>query len=115
MEDFRLIVIGAAGLCSGAVLGAAIPTETERRIRGPYGSRLPFTNGSLLGVVLNQLLLLVVIGGVLTIVGIGILSAGSAYPLRQNDRYFLGVSWIIGCATAKWARYHYWRARDQWR
>ena len=114
MEDVRLIVIGLAGLCSGAVLGAAIPTDTERKVRMSNSGWLPFSNGSLIGIVLNRLLWLAVIGGVLTVVCVGILRAGEAYPLSQTDRYLLAIALFSGAAVAKWGRYRYWKSRDQW-
>jgi hypothetical protein len=115
MDELRAAVICLAGLCSGAVVGAAIPTNSERKVRGGDTGWWPFSNGSLLGIILNQLLWLVFIAGLVAVVAIGILRVGEVYPLGQADRYLFAASLIVGAAAAKFARYRYWKSRDQWR
>jgi hypothetical protein len=114
MEEFRLYAIALAGIASGAILGASIPTNTERKVRqGSTGWR-PFSNASIVGIVLNQVLGLAVLGTLMVVVGVGILQAGSAYPLGQSDRYLLAGCLFAGAAVAKWLRYRYWKSRDPW-
>jgi hypothetical protein len=115
MEEVRVATICLAGLCSGAVLGAAIATDTERKIRRGNTGWWPFPNASLVGIILNQVLWVAVIGALLTVVAVAILSAGDAYPLSQPDRYLLATSWVAGAAIAKFGRYRYWKSKDQWR
>ena len=114
MEDVRFIVVGLAGLCSGAVVGAAIPTETERRVRKGYSGWWPFSNGSLLGIFLNQLVWLAILGAAFTLVSISILRLGAAYPPTQYDPYLLVVTMLTGAALAKWGRYWFWKNRHGW-
>lgn len=115
MVDPRLFVIVLAGVCSGAVFGASIPTSTERKIRDGNTGWWPFSNASIAGILFNQLLWLVVIGCVLTVVAVAILIAGKAYPLcQQYDREAFALSWFGGAGIAKWVRYLYWKRQDQW-
>lgn len=107
MEEYRLIAIVLAGACSGAILGASIPTETELNNRRGNLSRWPFWlwNNSILGIILNQLLLLIVLGSLIAFVAIGILNLANAYPLCQTDRHLLAISILVGAGLAKWLRY----------
>lgn len=115
MVDPRLLTIVLAGVCSGAVLGACIPTNTERKIRSGNNGWWPFSNASMVGIIFNQLFWLTVVGCALTFVAVAILSAGEAYPLcQQYDRETLTLSWFIGAGIAKWGRYLYWKRKDQW-
>jgi hypothetical protein len=115
MEEIRLYAIALAGIASGATLGAAIPTDTERKVRGGRTGWRPFSNQSIIGIVLNQVLLLAVLACLVGAIAIGILRVASAYPLGQNDRYLLAACLFVGAGSAKWARYRYWKAKDPWR
>jgi hypothetical protein len=111
----RLFAIALAGTCIGAIVGAAIPTETERSIRGSKVAWRPFLNNSSLGQILNALLPIAVIGTIMTGVGVGILRAGKVYPLGANDRILLSGCIAAGAALAKWCRYRYWKPKGAWR
>ena len=105
--DISFVVI-AAGLCSGAIVGAAISTETEQNVRRSKPWTL-FSNFHWVGIILNQVFWLLIIGAGLTIVAICILYFGSAYPLSKFDRYTLGISLLFGAGLAKFIRYLYWK------
>jgi hypothetical protein len=116
MDEYRLYAIALAGLISGAILGASIPTNTERKIRVSGAGWHLFSNASLTGVVLNQLLQLAVLGALVAGVLIGILRTASAYPLGQIDRYLLVGCLFSAAAIAKWVRYRYWKSKSPpWR
>src|SRR5258708_2165777 len=115
MVDWRLVIIAIAELCSGAILGASIPTETERKVRGGNAGWALFSNGSLVGIVFNQIIWLIFVGGGVTVIGVGVLRLGNAYPLLQEDRYFLACALVAGAVIAKWTRYRYWKSRSEWR
>lgn len=114
METLRCIAIVFAGVASGAILGASISTETERKIRGPRAQWGVFPSSSILGVVANQLLHLALLGAAVVVVSVGALRLGDAYPLSQADRYFLAIALFVGAAAAKWLRYRYWKGKDPW-
>jgi len=114
MLEMRELLVLAAGLASGAILGAGIPTETERRIRQGNPGWNPFFNGSLIGILLNAIFWMVISLVAFTVVGIGILTLGNAYPLRGWDGRLLGGAWLTGAGLAKWERYRYWLCRDPW-
>jgi hypothetical protein len=114
MLDARELVVVAAGLASGAILGACIPTGTERRVRSGNVGWNPFSMASLLGIVLNQLFWMALVGAALTAVIVAILTVGKAYPLRGWDGRLLGGAWLAGAGLAKWMRYRYWKSRDPW-
>ncbi len=107
-EPLSITVI-VSGLCSGAIFGAAIVTETERKVRRNATGWSLFSNSHLLGVVLNQILWMIGLATIFLVVGVAILRIGNAYPLSQTDRYTLGVAWLVGLGTAKWLRYLYWK------
>jgi len=101
------IVVVLSGLVSGGILGSTLATNTEKE-RRYRASKSLFLNNSALGVMLNSILWLLLLSAIFTLVGMGILIAGDAYPLSQADRYVLAASWILGMFVAKWLRYLYW-------
>lgn len=109
-QPFPIIVV-LAGLCSGAVLGVSIATETERRIRRNGAGWTLFNNSHWLGLILNEVIRLLILVLILTGVCVAILQIGNAYPLTQPDRYTLGGLWLAGALLAKWLRYEYWKRR----
>lgn len=115
MIDFRLLSILISGLCSGAILGAAIPTNTERKIREWSGSSVLMPSGPLYKIVLLSLVKLLLLAAAFAAVGIGILTVAGAYPLCQPyDGYVLKGSWLGGAAIGKMARYFYWKRQEVW-
>ena len=101
-------VVIAAGLFAGAIAGATISTETEQNIRR-CKLWTPFSNVHWVGIILNQIFWLLIVGAGLTVVAICILHFGNAYPLSKLDRYTLGISLLLGAGLAKFLRYLYWK------
>jgi hypothetical protein len=101
------LVVAAAGMISGSIFGVTLPTETERKIRRSNHWRL-FSNGHWLGMILNAVLPVLILGVLMAVVSVGILEIGGAYPLSQQDRYVLSASLLLGAGLAKWLRYLYW-------
>jgi hypothetical protein len=110
----RLLAVLFAGAASGAILGACIATDTERKVRGPRAPWGVFPNSSVLGIVANHLFQLTLLGIAVLIVSVGTLRLADAYPLSLPDRYVLAIALFVGAAVAKWFRYRYWKARDPW-
>ena len=111
INDSLSIVVITAAFCSGVILGANIDTETEQKIRPKSVKWRLFSNATLPGLFLNQILWLLVVMIMSSVVAIGILHIGNAYPLCEFDRYTFVVSWFTGIGLAKWLRYYYWKSQ----
>jgi hypothetical protein len=105
-EAISFIVI-SSGLVSGSILGATLATNTEKERRHRFGRAL-FLNSQFLGLILNITLWLLFVSVVFTVIGVGILVLGGAYPLSQSDRIVWVTSFFAGALLAKWLRYLYW-------
>jgi membrane associated rhomboid family serine protease len=111
LELAHISVVVLSGVCSGAILGACIPTETERKVRTRSFGLMLFSNGSITGILLNNIIGMLLVGTAFATVAIGILDLGHAYPLSGTDRYVLVAALFVGVALAKWLRYRYWKRR----
>ena len=111
MELAHISVVVLSGVCSGAILGAWIPTETERKVRTRGLGLMLFSNGSIAGIFLNSIIGILIVGTAFALVDIGILKLGHAYPLKGTDRYVTVAALFVGATLAKWLRYRYWKRR----
>lgn len=111
MQLFAVIVAG--GLV-GAILGASVPTQVERKSRPPRTGWVPFGNASIFGILLNKLVGTLALGIAIFCTAWLALTAGGAYPLPQPLRLHFGVSLVIGAFVAKALRHLYWKRRDPW-
>ena len=68
-----------------------------------------FSNFHWVGIILNQLFWCLIIGTGLSVVAIGILHFGHAYPLSKVDRHVLSASFFLGAGLGKFVRYLYWK------
>lgn len=109
-ETISLVVI-ASGICSGAVLGAAVSTDTEKEVRRSK-IRMMLSNFNSAGVLFSQVLWMFIIILLFTLVVASTLYFGNAYPLSRLDRYTLVISWFVGAGMAKLLRYCYWKCYE---
>ena len=104
-----------SGCLSGAILGARIGTETERRLRGGKANRPIFVNNSTTALLLNVLIPILLAGGVVLLVSGGIAKLANAYPLSLSYRREWAISLLGGLVLARWVRYLYWTNRKGFR
>lgn len=114
MDALNLAIVAASGLIAGAIMGASIGTETERKIRGEIPRLVIFPANSLIGICMNQVIELLLIAAVSTALGFGILWLGSLFPLVPPYFGYWGWFFLAGVGLGKWLRYRYWKRRDPW-
>ena len=114
MPQLHSLFVALAGLSVGGIVGASIPSETERQRRRGAPRWNVFANSTWAGILLNQIIFLVIVGAASLIAGVGILRLGGAYPLDGFDRYLLSGTILVGAAVVKWLRYLFWRSRRVW-
>lgn len=111
MEYLDTLFVVFCGSCIGAIIGAGMPSQVERKSGGRATRWQIFSNVTALGILLNELIQLVVVGVIVAIVGVSILRLGGAYPLSNFDGYVLVSSLFVAAAVAKWMRYRRWKRR----
>jgi hypothetical protein len=104
-----------SGGLSGAILGACIGTETERKLRGGRANRPLFVNNSAIALLLNILIPLLLGGGIVLIISVGIAKLAHAYPLPLSYKREWGISLLGAAGLARWVRYLYWTRRKGFR
>jgi hypothetical protein len=114
LPHLSLAAILSGGL-SGAILGACLGTETERRLRGGRTNRPLFVNNSAIALLLNALIPLLLGGGIVLIISIGIAKLAHAYPVSLEYKREWGISLLSAVGLAKWVRYLYWTRRKGFR
>jgi hypothetical protein len=92
-----------SGGLSGAILGASLATETERRLRGGGANLQLFVNNSTTALLLNVFIPLLLAGGIVLIVSVGIAKLVHAYPLSLSYKREWAISLLAGAGPAKCA------------
>lgn len=113
MIDAHLLAVVFSGLGSGAVLGAVIPTQTEKNIRRSLDweetPEHPFVVNAIVFTALRVSLWLLVFYGVCA----GLLNATDALPLHlPGDLPCLLCTWLVGGTITSRVRYLYWKHQD---
>ena len=114
LPHLSLAAILSGGL-SGAILGACIGTEAERRLRGGRTNPPLFVNNSTIALLLNALIPLLLGSGIVLIVSIGIAKLAHAYPLSLSYKREWGISLLGAGGLARGVRYLYWTNRNGFR
>lgn len=109
--DTLLVVLCGSGI--GAIAGAGIPSQAEQKSGRRATRWFIFSNVTAVGILLNELVQLIVVGVIVAIVAVSIFRLGGAHPLSNFDRYVLASSFLVGMAVAKWIRYRRWKRRHR--
>ena len=113
-KNMQIVAVIVAGALVGAILGASVPTQIERKTRHPRTGWVPFGNGSILGILLNKIAGVLVLGLAIFCSAWLALNAGGAYPIPEPLRLHFAASLVVGAFVAKLLRHLYWKRRDPW-